>query len=258
MAVVHHPLAFESGLSPGRAAFLRRREAENLAIVDHVLVPSPLTASVLRNEFGVAPEKVSVGPPGFDPVAGARQPVDPPLILSVGILHPRKGHDILIAALSSLLDLDWQAVIAGRSYDADYAGRLTAAAESLQGRVRLAGEVDAPTLQQQYRSATLLALATRYEGYGMVFGEALRFGLPIVSCRAGAVPDTVPAEAGLLVPPDDPGAFADALRRVLTDRSLAESLAAGSAKAGRQLPTWDHTADIAGQALDRLGASARI
>ncbi len=220
-------------------------------------MPSPHTAAVLQQDFGVPHAKLTVAPPGFDAVQVGRQRAEPPLILSVGIVHPRKGHDVLLEALSRLRDLDWQALIAGRSCDAAYAGRLATAAEALDGRVRLTGEVDAPTLQEHYRTATLLALATRYEGYGMVFGEALRHGLPIVSCRAGAVPDTVPPNAGLLVPPDDPEAFADALRRVLTEPSLRERLAAGSAEAGRVLPGWEDTAEIAGRALDRLRAPTR-
>lgn len=255
-AMIHHPLAHESGLSPARRAHLLATEAANLRLAAHVAVPSPHTAAVLRSEYGVPAERVSVAPPGFDPATGERRESRPPLILSVGILHPRKGHDVLLDALARLADLDWQAVIVGAPYDPAHAEALhrRRRALGLDARVRFAGLVSDGALHDLYRSAALLALATRYEGYGMVFGEALRHGLPIVSCRTGAVPDTVPESAGLLVPPGEPDAFAGALRRALSDDALREGLARGSAKAGARLPGWPDTAEIVGAALDRLAA----
>ena len=90
----------------------------------------------------------------------------------------------------------------------------------------------------------------------MVFAEAMAHGLPIVSCRTGAVADTVAKGAGLLVPPDDAPAFAAALGRVLRDKALRDDLANASARAGATLPLWTDTAAIAGAVLDRLAAAA--
>uniref|UniRef100_UPI0028B10A8F glycosyltransferase family 4 protein n=1 Tax=Microbacterium sp. TaxID=51671 RepID=UPI0028B10A8F len=97
-----------------------------------------------------------------------------------------------------------------------------------------------------------VSLATRYEGYGLVFDEALAHGLPIVSCRTGAVPETVPPDAGVLVAPDDPVAFADALRTLLVDRAHRARLAAAAARAGARLPTWEDTAEVAAGVLDAV------
>ena len=77
-------------------------------------------------------------------------------------------------------------------------------------------------------------------------------GLPIVSCRVGAVPDTVAPGAGLLVPPDDAEAFAQALARVLDARATREAMAAASAEAGRRLPGWDSTARVIDAVLTRV------
>jgi glycosyltransferase involved in cell wall biosynthesis len=174
--------------------------------------------------------------------------------VSVGIQHPRKGHDILLAALAKLRHLDWSAVIVGAVYDAAHSAELMSlhASLGLGHRVRFAGEVSASELDRLYRSATLFSLATRYEGYGIVFDEALSYGLPIVSCAVGAVPETVPASAGVLVTPEDPDALAAALTRLLTDARYRGRLAAAATRAGADLPQWPHTAALVGDLLDGL------
>lgn len=256
IAMIHHPLALESGLSDVRRHHLWRTEAANLRHARHVLVPSPHTKAILIRDYGVAERSITIAPPGSDPALRPSAPVTPPLILSVGILHPRKGHDVLIAALAHLADLRWQAVIVGSDWDrahaAALAGQLTGSPVS--GRVHLAGRVSADRLDQLYSEATIFALATRYEGYGIVFDEALLRGLPIVSCAVGAVPETVPAAAGLLVPPDDPHALARALRQLLTDRPRRMAMAQAALDAGRRLPGWDRTAAEASRVISRLAA----
>jgi glycosyltransferase involved in cell wall biosynthesis len=254
VAMIHHPLALESGLEEGLRDHLYRTERDNLTLAAHVLVPSAHTADMLASRYGVDPARITIARPGTDRPGGTPSPAVPPLILSVGIQHPRKGHDILLRALAGITDLDWQAVIAGSRYDERHATELDRlhADLALGDRVRLAGRVPAEELQRLYRSATVFALATRYEGYGIVFDEALAHGLPIVSCRTGAVPDTVPPDAGLLVPPEDPEALAGALRHVLTDAALRDRLARAAATAGAALPSWPDTARIAGRVLDAL------
>jgi glycosyltransferase involved in cell wall biosynthesis len=253
VAMVHHPLALETGLAPDRAALLRQREAANLALAAEIVVPSPHTADLLRTDYGVDDARLSVALPGFAAPDPVRIPEVPPLILSVGILAPRKGHDILLRALAHLTDLDWRAVIVGAPHFPQTAAELRAlcAELGLEGRVRLTGLIDEAALRDQYRRATVFALATRHEGYGIVLGEALLHGLPIVTCRVGAVPQTVPDGAGLLVPPDDPAAFAQALRKMLTDPGTRVRCAAISREAGHALPSWDDTAQVMGRALDR-------
>ncbi|QBX36056.1 glycosyltransferase family 4 protein [Paracoccus liaowanqingii] len=256
VAMIHHPLAQESALPADLADHLWRTERANLAHARHVLVPSPHTRAMLVERYGVAPERITVVRPGTDrpATALAPAPVAPPLILSVGILHPRKGHDVLIAALAQLADLDWQAVIAGNPWDAAHVLALEDQIRDsgLGARLELAGRVAPERLAQLYAQASIFALATRYEGYGIVFDEALSHGLPIVSTRTGAVPDTVPQDAGLLVAPDDVPALAQALRRLLEDPSERSARAAAAARAGAALPGWPDTARLAGQVLDAL------
>ncbi|WP_374300302.1 glycosyltransferase family 4 protein [Paracoccus sp. (in: a-proteobacteria)] len=258
VAMVHHPLATETALTPGQRDHLFATERANLRLVRHVLVPSPHTRAILIDRYDVAPDRITIARPGVERPRLAPSPVSPPLILSVGILHPRKGHDILVEALGGVADLDWRAVIVGRTWDRAHAAALERqiAASPVAPRIRLAGQVTDDALERLYAQATVFALATRFEGHGLVFDEALVRGLPIVSCRTGAVPDTVPPQAGLLVPPADAPAFGGALGRVLTDATLRRRLAQGASRAGKDLPGWDHTAAVASRVLAEVRAAA--
>jgi glycosyltransferase involved in cell wall biosynthesis len=252
-ALVHHPLALEPGLDPVVAKRMERREKANLEFARHIFVTSPHTGAILRAEYGVAADKITVVLPGFDaPAQLQTAKADPPLILSVGILAHRKGHDVLLHALAQITDLDWQADIVGRDHEAGMTEKLSALIENLglSGRVTLSGEVSDDALQMRYRGATMFALATRYEGYGIVFGEAMGYGLPIVSTRAGAVPETVGEQAGLLVDADDADAFADALRQMLSQPTLRADCSAASLRGGTALISWPQAA---GLVRDRLG-----
>jgi Glycosyl transferases group 1 len=75
------------------------------------------------------------------------------------------------------------------------------------------GAVPPERIVELYLASDVFVLASRFEGYGMALAEAIAHGLPVVSTMAGAIPDTVPAGTGLLVPPDDTAALAQALRR---------------------------------------------
>lgn len=252
VAMLHHPLGMEAGLPPARAAELLASEAANLRHAARVVVPSEHTARILVAEFGLHPARLSIAPPGFDrPAAGPSVPADPPLILSVGLICRRKGHDVLVQALAQVVDLPWQTVICGLTHDAGEEAALRAlrARLGLEGRVRLAGLIPDDELDGLWRQARLFALATRYEGYGMVISEAMLRGVPVVSCAVGAVPQTLPAGAGLLVPPEDPGAFAQALRRMLTDEAAHAACAEAAVAAGALLPDWTVAAGVMRDAL---------
>lgn len=258
VALVHHPLARESGLAEQTARRFAESEREALTRARRIITTSAMTARTLTQDFGVPGTRITVALPGTDPAPRARGS-QTPLILTVGTLTPRKGHDVLIAALSEVSDLAWTSRIIG-SKDRDPATtsslRHLISRCGLEGRIDLAGEMEADALREVFHQATIFALASRYEGYGMVFAEALAHGLPVVACAAGAVPDTVPADAGLLVPPDHPGAFSAALRRVLTDHTLRLRLADAARRHGLALPQWRDTAAAVAVALSSAQGAA--
>jgi len=253
VALVHHPLALEPGLTAVQAREMAARETANLALARHIVATSPHIAGLLVKEYDVARERISVAKPGFvrGMSTGRRRPATPPLILSVGLLARRKWHAILLRALAQITDLDWQAVIVGRAHEPETARSLYELRETLglSARVRLAGEVSQVRLDTLYREACLFALATRYEGYGIVFDEAMGHELPIVSTTAGATTDTVPQGAGLLVAPEDADAFAAALHRLLGDARLRDDCAGAARDATARLGDWSHTAEVASTAL---------
>jgi glycosyltransferase involved in cell wall biosynthesis len=258
-ALVHHPLALEGGLPPERALAVAARELAALAAAAAVIAASPATARTLAADYRVPPQRLAVALPGTDPLPPARGSGAVPTILSVATITPRKGHATLVAALARLQDRPWQAVFVGddgRDPACAAALRQAIAAHGLSDRIRLTGAVSPLALLDHILAADLFALVSAHEGYGMAFAEALSAGLPIVAARAGAVPDTVPADAGVLVPPGDVAATAAALARLLDDPALRRRMAAASRRAGAALPTWDDTAAAVAAALTPLAAEA--
>jgi len=247
IALVHHPLALEAGLTREQAQVLRASERAALAAARHVVVTSAATARLLAADYGVVQRAITVALPGNDRVADSRkEPRETVKLLAVGAVVRRKGYDVLIEALSRLTDLDWQLAIAGDcTRDRETAGALATRLVLLRlgARITMTGAVSEEELAALYRDADLFVLASRHEGYGMAFAEAIAYGLPVIGTKAGAIPETVPKGAGILVPPDDVTALAVALRTMIADVALRERCAEVSRRAALLLPTWAATAE---------------
>lgn len=246
LALVHHPLAQETGLAADRAAHFAALERRLLPLLAGVICPSASTAAAVA-AYGVPRARIAIVPPGTRKPILPRGPARPGRcdILSVGTVTARKGHRVLIEALARIRDRAWRLCIVGslaRDRAEVAALRTAIATHGLAERVTLAGEWPQARLDEAYASADLFALASFHEGYGMAFAEALAHGLPIVATTAGAIAETMPAEAGLLVAPGDADALAEALARLIEDAALRARLAAGAAAAGRALPDWDEVA----------------
>ena len=262
IALIQHPLAFEFGLSEEQAALLKQSETEALRHASGVIANSPATARDLNQHYGVPIDRIAVVLPGTDRrvdqwersqiTNGKRDAVR---LLSVGSIIPRKGFHDLLAALAPLADLPWTLSIAGDTT------RNTGAFEQLigditrfgfSGRVQVLGAVSDSELDILYTQADAFVLASLFEGYGMVYAEAMAYGLPIIATNAGAIPDTVPSEAGLLVSPGDVPALTLALKTVIEDAPYRERLSSGALRAAAQQPTWDQAAQQFAAALGRF------
>ena len=256
IALVHHPLSLESGLSVEQAAELRTGERTALAAASRVIVTSPSTARHLVADYAVPSDRIDVAQPGTDTAPMAHGSDDGIVqLLAVGAVVPRKGFDVLVAALATLTDLPWRLTLAGdRSRDRKYAAQLDAdiARFKLGNRIAVLGAVSPERLAELYAVADLFALASRFEGYGMAYAEAVAYGLPIIGTNAGAISETVPTSAGVLVPPDDSRAFAVALRAVIENPDRRHRLAMGAREAAGRLPTWQESAKVFSRALEAV------
>ncbi|MEM7270410.1 MAG: glycosyltransferase family 4 protein [Pseudomonadota bacterium] len=249
IALCHHPLGMETGLDAYQAAILIRDEARALARAAHIIVTSPETKRTLVADMGQDEARITVAPPGLDKV----EPRDDlrggvPTILTVASLTPRKGHDTLIAALAQLKDQAWEAVWVGpldRDPPHTELLKLKIAEAGLAHRIRLTGPQSAEDLEDSYAAADIFCLPSRYEGYGMVFAEAMMRALPIVACNTGAVAELVPPRAGLLTPADDPDALAEALSDLLSDAPIRAAMGAAGRAEALAIGDWDATWAIA-------------
>ena len=232
LALVHHPLALETGLRAGRRGGTAKERARGAGggarrggdqsvdlelLVDDYDVPPDSSPSRVRAPIAARPRRAAA-----TASCGCS---------SVGAVVPRKGFDVLIAALAALADLPWRLTIAGdRTRDARPREQLDAdiAQHGLAARVDVLGAVPPDRLAALYTGADMFVLASRFEGYGMAFAEALAHGLPIVGTTAGAIPDTVPPNAGVLVEPNDVKALTRTLRMLIENPKERQWLAAGA------------------------------
>jgi glycosyltransferase involved in cell wall biosynthesis len=256
VALVHHPLALETGLQEGEAAEFRASERRALSFVRRVVTTSATTARLLAENFAVPEEKMSVVLPGNDRVPIAqRAGGDVVNLLAVGSIVPRKGFDVLIGALGQIPDLGWRLVIAGdpsRSPATASALEQQISTLHLADRVELAGVVSSERLASLYANADLFVLPSRYEGYGMAYTEAIAHGVPVIGTTAGAIPEAVPAGAGMLVAPDNISELTLALMRLVGHSAERARLTAGARAAAAALPTWDDAGRLFAQALDAV------
>ncbi|MDH3667763.1 MAG: glycosyltransferase family 4 protein [Paracoccaceae bacterium] len=257
VALCHHPLALETGIDPDAARRYRASECAALAVASAVIATSQATAAILRDQYDVPVDRLTVAPPGTDPAPQAKGSGGPGVaILSVGSLTPRKGHDRLIAALAELTDLDWHLTIVGPAdRDRVHADALLAAIEAagLAGRVTLAGALDAAELDAAYDRADLFALASRYEGFGMAYTEAMAHGLPVIGCESGAVAEATRG-AALLMGQGDGAGLRAALRRAIADADARHALAQRCRAAAAHFTRWPETVAIVAGVLNGVSA----
>ncbi|WP_193182518.1 glycosyltransferase family 4 protein [Nisaea sediminum] len=242
VAMIHHPLADETGLGEReREAFFAAEKAV-LGDVTRIVVSSARTALRLR-DFGVNPSAVRVVEPGIAEWARGESWIGdgsaPVRVLSVATLTKRKGHDVALKALASCSDLDWRLDIVGAPRDPEHGADLKTLSGELGilERVTFHGEVGEEKLVELHRRASLFLSATYHEGFGMALADAVAFGLPVVTTEEGAVAEAV-RTAAEQVPAGDVDGLGQTLRTLLGDDGARRQLAARSRDAASGLSDW--------------------
>jgi glycosyltransferase involved in cell wall biosynthesis len=224
-----------------------RREAAVLSAASAVVTTSEWSRRRLLELYGLAAQRVRVAEPGVDAAELAPGSETGEALLCVAAVTAGKGHDVLLDALATMDDLSWSC---------ECVGRLDREPEFVEvmrqrGLVSFPGPRTGADLDRSYAAADLLVLASRAETYGMVITEALARGIPVVATDVGGATEALGqgARPGLLVPPDDAEALADALRAWLGDAELRRRLRTAARERRESLPAWSATATAVAEAL---------
>ncbi len=183
-------------------------------------------------------------------------------LFAVGRHAPQKGFDVLIDAFANanLGDSGVDLIIAGEGSDTELL-RAQVRECRLNSYVQFVGPTNRLETAEFMRGALAVAMPSRREAFGIVALEAMAAGVPLIASRVGGIPEFVTdGENGLLVPPDDVSALADALKRITADASLGSRLAASGASTVRRL-SWEHAADnyqrVYSAALEHAAATGK-
>ncbi|WP_336338429.1 glycosyltransferase family 4 protein [Haloarcula brevis] len=245
VSVVHHLRASE----PRRLTPLYRAvERRYLDTVDAAVCNSRPTQRVVA-DLGV--DRTVVAPPAgdrFDPAIDDetiddRARADPLRVVFVGNVTPRKGLDTLVDGVAAA-DAEVALTVVGTPADRDHLESVEASVRErgLSDRVSFAGRLSDDGLAATLEASHVLAVPSRYEGFGIVYLEGMSYGLPAVASRAGGATDLVTdGETGALVDPDDPAAVARELERFAADRDRLAAMGRAARDRYEAHPDWDET-----------------
>jgi len=275
VSTVHHPLtvdrrasfvrdeSFRDALGTmtfypiGMQSFVARR-------LDALFTSSKTSAEQIERDFKVDPNRLRMVANGVDTEIFRPDPTverRPREILCVGRAgDPNKGIKTLVEALARLPE-DVRLTLVDED-TADNVGRKREIEFGCNDRLDIVGRVPIEELIHFYQRATLVAVPSRYEGFGLPAVEAMACGTPVVACRSGALPEVVETGGGgILVERDDPASLAAGIRRLLDDSALREELGARGRERIVAAYAWPRvaaaTAEVYADVLAARGRPAR-
>lgn len=184
--------------------------------------------------------------PGKDHLQGempARSPHRQPIqLLFVGNLAVRKGLHTLLAALAQLQRADWQLTVIGNlQQEPAYVRHIRhlLSLYRLDDQVKLLGAIPNDQIARYFAGSDLFVLPSQYEGFGIVYLEALAFGLPVVASTVGAAGEIVRhGQEGFLIQPENVAEIAGTLRQLLDNPTLRHTMSQAARIRYQQFPSW--------------------
>jgi glycosyltransferase involved in cell wall biosynthesis len=253
------PWTHPETLTPRGVRWHRAMAIRAAVVADAIITPSAATAALLEGRLPLRrpPEVIPLGvtslPTPADPAERARALGLPAggYVLSLATLEPRKGLDVLIRALALPSAPDLPLVLVGAPGWGGVDPQALAVEVGLApGRVRVLGRVSDEDLAVALSSATVLAVPSRVEGFGLPVLEGMAARVPVVTSGDAALQE-VGGDAVLAAETGDPAALADALRQVCADGGLRDRMIlAGEARVARF--TWARCAAETVQVYRRL------
>ena len=255
--VIADELRNERGLTRILLSIQARWERKNAERADLVIACSRYSCEVARREYGIPDDKLTPVPEPIDLAewdrrfaAAPRLPRTGPVVLCVARMYPRKRIvDLLEAAVRIRARIPGARIrIVGRGPEWESVVRRHAEL-GLGEPVTLLGDVSREALAAEYVSADLFCLPSVQEGFGIAFLEAMAAGLPVVACRAAAIPEVVEdGVTGTLVAPRDPEALAEAVQGLLENPDRRREMS----EAGRRRVTLFTPERVAAQLLEKV------
>lgn len=248
VSIVHH-LRSSEAYPAWQKFFYRWIERQYIASVDGFVFNSCTTRDEVSAMLGCTPAKSVVAHPAgdrFNPQIDsamicnrAREP-GALRIVFVGNLISRKGLHVLIDALARLPAEMWQLVIVGNpKVDAHYVQKIRA--RNLEN-VQWAGALQDDALANVLAQSQLLVVPSEYEGYGIVYLEAMSFGLPAIATTAGAAREIITDSVnGFLIAPNDVATLAARIEQLARDRERLARMSLAARERFLAQPSWDTT-----------------
>lgn len=246
------PLERRATHSALKRAYLRVAIPPSARRARRIVVPSEFVRRGVLDRLGVDPARVQVVPHGVDVLAAPtpadvlteRYGIDGPVVLYPAITYPHKNHRVLVDAFARVVlrHPDALLVLPGGRGGEEERLRDQVDQLGLRPRVRRTGRISAADVAGLYGMASVVAVPSSYEGFGLPAVEAMAYGAPLVAARATALPEVV-GGAGLLVDPDDVAGWAEAITGLLDSSSDRDRLRlAGRQRAGQYTWTANATA----------------
>ncbi len=262
-AVTIHDLGyryFPQTHPPLQRFYLELSTRWSAAVARVVFADSQATRADLIRFYQVRPEKIVVAYPGYDPPPIPTDPepilrrfgIQQPYVISVGTIHPRKNFSLILRILARRMAEGWegQVVIVGKPGWSDPVFERLRRDPMWAGRLILTGYVDDESRGALLSRAEAFLFPSLYEGFGFPILEAQACGVPVLCTPNGSLRE-VAGEGALLLPPDDPNPWVEALDRLARDPGFRAALIARG-HANRNRFSWEACAQTIWASLREL------